>query len=167
MSKEGRFLIRVYGLVINEQNEILISDEFELNMKMTKFPGGGVEFGEGIVDGLIREFKEECNGQEIANIRHFYTTDFHQPALFFENTQLISVYYFVDLKKPLKFKPSEFAFDFDIGGRQTQSFRWVKINTLKEADITFPIDKFVVAKLKKTINAKNFGTDKRTGRTLQ
>lgn len=159
MSKNGKFLLRVYGLVINEKQEVLISDEFELNMKMTKFPGGGVEFGEGIVDALIREFREECNDQEIENIRHFYTTDFHQPAQFFEDTQLISVYYLVDLIKPLKFKISDKAFDFEIGGRQTQSFRWVKINTLKEAEITFPIDKFVVGKLKQTVNAKNRGAD--------
>jgi len=159
MGKKGRFLIRVYGLVINEKDELLISDEFELNMKMTKLPGGGVEFGEGITDALIREFWEECNEQEIDNIRHFYTTDFYQPAKFFENTQLISVYYLVDLKKPLKFMISDKAFDFEIGGPQTQSFRWVKINTLKKADITFPIDKFVVGKLKQTLNAKNLGSD--------
>ena len=159
MNKKGRFLLRVYGLVINERQEVLISDEFELNMKMTKFPGGGVEFGEGITDALIREFREECKGQEIENIRHFYTTDFHQPALFFENTQLISVYYRVDLKQPLKFTISDKAFDFEIGGPKTQSFRWEKINTLKEADFTFPIDKFVVGKLKQTINANKFGTD--------
>ncbi len=159
MNKKGRFLLRVYGLVINENEEILISDEFELNMKMTKFPGGGVEFGEGITDALIREFREECQGQEIENIRHFYTTDFHQPALFFDDTQLISVYYLVDLKQPLKFKVSDKAFDFEIGGAQTQSFHWVKIKTLKEADITFPIDKFVVGKLKQTINANKLGAD--------
>lgn len=159
MDKKGRFLLRVYGLVINKKEEILLSDEFELNMKMTKFPGGGVEFGEGITDALIREFREECNGQEIESIRHFYTTDFHQPALFFENTQLISVYYLVDLKQPLKFAISDKAFDFKIGGSQTQSFRWVKINTLKEADITFPIDKFVVGKLKQTINANKLRAD--------
>ncbi|WP_340114522.1 NUDIX hydrolase [Maribellus mangrovi] len=159
MNKKGKFLLRVYGLVINEKLEILISDEFELNIKMTKFPGGGVEFGEGIVDALIREFREECNNQEIENIHHFYTTHFHQPAQFFEDTQLISVYYLVDLKQPLKFKISKEAFDFEIGGRQTQSFRWTKINTLKEDEITFPIDKFVVSKLKQTVNAKNLGAD--------
>lgn len=153
MDKKGKFLLRVYGLVINDKREILISDEFELNMKMTKFPGGGVEFGEGITDALIREFREECKGQEIENIRHFYTTDFHQSAMFFVNTQLISIYYLVDLKHPLKFTISKKAFDFEIGGSQKQSFRWVKINTLKEDEITFPIDKFVVGKLKQTINA--------------
>lgn len=154
MNKNGRILIRVYGLVVNSKQEILISDEFELNMKMTKFPGGGLEFGEGITDALKREFREECAGQELENIRHFYTTDFYQKARFFENTQLINVYYLADLKQPFQFKISEQAFDFEIGSSQTQSFRWVKINALKEDDFTFPIDKFVAGKLKQTLNVK-------------
>ncbi|WP_372649296.1 NUDIX domain-containing protein [Draconibacterium sp.] len=148
----GQFIIRVYGLVINEKNEILLSDEFVLNTKMTKFPGGGLEFGEGLIDGLKREFIEECNGQEIENIRHFYTTDFYQKALFFENAQLISIYYLADLKQPLKFKISEKAFDFKIDSGTTQSFRWEQIKDLKDNDITFPIDKYVLKKLKATFN---------------
>jgi ADP-ribose pyrophosphatase YjhB (NUDIX family) len=147
-----KFVIRVYGLVINQINEILISDEFVLQTKMIKFPGGGLEFGEGPVDCLIREFKEECKGQEIENIRHFYTTDFYQKALFYKNAQLISIYYLADLKMPLKFKISEQPFDFEIVDNLGQSFRWVKIKELKEDDITFPIDKFVVRKLKQTFD---------------
>lgn len=155
MNKTGKFLVRVYGLVLNKKNEILLSDEFELNMKMTKFPGGGLEYGEGLINGLRREFREECNGQEIDNIRHFYTTDFYQPARFFENTQLLSIYYLADLKDPIQFKLSKKPFDFVIGGSITQSFRWEKINALKEDDITFPIDKFVLKKLKQTVDVKN------------
>lgn len=146
------FTIRVYGLLINQYNEILISDEYVLETNMTKFPGGGLEFGEGPVDCLQREFKEECNGQEIENIRHYYTTDFYQKALFFEDTQILSIYYLADLKKPLQFKISEKPFDFEIMNNLGQSFRWVKIKDLKEGDITFPIDKFVVRKLKQTFD---------------
>lgn len=152
MTDSGKFIIRVYGIVINEKNEILISDEFEIGTKMTKFPGGGLEYGEGLIDGLKREFREECNNQELESIEHFYTTDFYQKALFFKNMQLISVYYLVKLKTPLQFRISDKAFDFEIGSNITQSFRWVKINELKEDDITFPIDKFVVRKLKAGLN---------------
>jgi ADP-ribose pyrophosphatase YjhB (NUDIX family) len=148
----GNFTIRIYGLVVNEQKELLISDEYVLETKMTKFPGGGLEFGEGPIDCLIREFKEECEGQEIENLRHFYTTDFYQKALFYENTQLLSIYYLVDLKAPLKFKISDKAFDFEIVNNWGQSFRWLKIKDIKENDFTFPIDKFVVNKLKRTLN---------------
>jgi len=154
MSKKGNFIIRVYGLILNEKQEVLLTDEFQLNMKMTKFPGGGLEFGESTLDCLKREMKEECNGQPIKNIRHFYTTDFYQKALFFENHQLISIYYTAELKEPLTFKISEKPFDFKklINGKQ--SFRWVKIKTLKEDELSFPIDKFVVHKLKEHYRQK-------------
>ncbi|MFV0590323.1 MAG: NUDIX domain-containing protein [Draconibacterium sp.] len=148
----NKFIIRVYGIVVNHKKEVLLSDEYVLEMKMTKFPGGGLEFGEGLIEGLKREFAEECNGQEIENIRHFYTTDFYQKALFYENAQLISIYYLVHLKYPLRFLVSDKAFDFEMGSSVTQSFRWKKIKELKEEDITFPIDKFVVQKLKQTFN---------------
>lgn len=147
-----KFVIRIYGLVVNTKQEVLISDEYVLETRMTKFPGGGLEFGEGPIDCLKREFKEECAGQEIENLRHFYTTDFYQEALFYKRAQLISIYYIVDLKKPILFKISDSAFDFKIVEGLGQSFRWVKIKDIKEDDITFPIDKFVVRKLKQTFN---------------
>jgi len=66
----SQFTIRVYALVISEQNEVLVTDEFQRDMKMTKFPGGGMQFGEGPIDCLKREMLEECN-QEIKDIQHF------------------------------------------------------------------------------------------------
>lgn len=146
---EGQFVIRVYGIIFNDNNEILLTDEFQLNTKMTKFPGGGLEFGEGPIDCLRREIREECNGQEIKNIRHFYTTDFFQKALFYENAQLISIYYLANLKPPVKFKISEKPFDFKDLSNGNQSFRWVKIKDLKKAELSFPIDKFVAEELEK------------------
>ncbi len=148
MDKSDKFVIRVYGIVINKNDEVLLSDEFQLNQKMTKFPGGGMEFGEGTIDCLKREFREECNGQEIKNIRHFYSTDFYQKALFYDNHQLISIYYLAELQEPVQFKISEKAFDFDELKNGNQSFRWIKIKELNKVEITFPIDKFVLGKLK-------------------
>lgn len=149
MNKTGNFIIRVYGLILNEKKEVLLTDEFQLGMKMTKFPGGGLEFGEGTVDCLKREIAEECNGQKINNIRHFYTTDFYQKALFFENHQLISIYYTAELTEPMQFNISEKPFDFEKLENGNQSFRWAKINTLSESELSFPIDKFVLKKLHK------------------
>ncbi len=148
MKIPGNFVIRVYGIIVNENQEVLLSDEFQLGMKMTKFPGGGLEFGEGTIDGLKREFKEECNGQELINIKHFYTTDFFQKALFYDNKQLISIYYMAELVKPISFLISEIPFDFQVFKNGNQSFRWVKIKNLNEDEITFPIDKFVAGKIK-------------------
>jgi ADP-ribose pyrophosphatase YjhB (NUDIX family) len=150
MNKAGNFIIRVYGLILNDKSEVLLTDEFQLGMKMTKFPGGGLEFGEGTIDCLKREIAEECNGQKIHNIRHFYTTDFYQKALFFENHQLISIYYAAELDKPLNIKISEKPYDFEKLENGNQSFRWGKIKKLTENDLSFPIDKFVLKKLKDT-----------------
>jgi ADP-ribose pyrophosphatase YjhB (NUDIX family) len=148
MSITGNFVIRVYGIIINVKSEVLLSDEYLFGMKMTKFPGGGLEYGEGTIEGLRREFREECNGQEIKNISHFYTTDFFQKALFHENKQLLSIYYKAELENPVNFKISNKPFDFQEDKNGNQSFRWTKINNLNEAEITFPIDKFVAGKLK-------------------
>lgn len=148
MKNSERFIIRVYGIVLNEKQEVLLTDEFQLNQKMTKFPGGGLEFGEGTTDCLIREFKEECNGQEIIDIQHFYTTDFYQKALFYENCQLISIYYLAKLKLPVKFKISTVPFDFENMENGNQSFRWMKIKELNVSEFTFPVDKFAAEKLK-------------------
>lgn len=149
MSSDGKFIVRVYGIVLNEQNEVLLTDEFQSGMKMTKFPGGGLQYGEGTTECLQREFREECNGQELKNIRHFYTTDFFQEALFFENHQLISIYYLADLQAPLRFTVSQKPFDFKKIENGNQSFRWVKLKDLKTDDLSFPIDKFVATELKK------------------
>ena len=51
------FNIRVYGILLNDRNEVLVSDECRNGYSFTKFPGGGLEFGEGLVDGLKREFE--------------------------------------------------------------------------------------------------------------
>ena len=146
--KEYRFNIRVYGIVKNQKNEILVTDEFQLARKMTKFPGGGLHYGEGTIDCLQREFKEECNGQILKNIQHFYTTDFFQKALFYENHQLISIYYLAELNEPIRFQISEKPFAFDKMENGNQSFKWVPINLLNPDEFSFPIDKFVVQKLK-------------------
>ena len=148
-------IIRVYGIIQNDKNEILITDEFQLETKMTKFPGGGLEPGEGTIDCLKREIKEECNGQELKNIRHFYTTDFYQKALFYENHQLISIYYLVKLKQPVKFTVSSKPFDFEKMENGNQSFRWIKISDLNEVEFSFPIDKLVCSKLKAHFQAEN------------
>ena len=148
MTNLKKFTIRIYGIIINKNNEILITDEFQLGIKMTKFPGGGLQFGEGTVDCLKREFGEECNGQEIENIKHFYTTDFFQKALFYEDHQLLSIYYLADLKLPVKFTISSQPFDFDKMENGNQSFRWVKIKTFNPDEFSFPIDKFVINSIK-------------------
>jgi len=141
------FNVRVYGLLLNEQNEVLLSDEREYGQYFTKFPGGGVELGEGLIEALQREFLEECKA-EIEVTGHFYTTDFYEKSSFNES-QVISVYYTVKAIHPLQlnFKTNVFDFDTDVD----QSFRWVKIDLLTEDDVTFRTDQTVVKLLKNLI----------------
>ncbi|RZL41936.1 MAG: NUDIX domain-containing protein [Pedobacter sp.] len=140
------FNVRVYGLLINQHDEVLISDEQEYGFRFSKFPGGGLEFGEGLIDGLKREFIEECDAV-IEVLSHFYTTDFFEKSSF-NDSQVISVYYLVKEKAPLKLAFKEKIYDFDAEGEILQSFRWVKIKDLSIEDITFRTDKTVAELLK-------------------
>jgi len=144
---EPRFVIRVYALIINETNEVLLSDEYMLDTLMTKFPGGGLEFGEGPIDCLKREAIEEF-GQEIEIESHFYTTDFYQKSLFHDNTQLVSIYYNARFIAPIHFKISEKPYDFPVNTNGSQSFRWRSIKDISISELTYPIDRRMAEMLK-------------------
>jgi 8-oxo-dGTP diphosphatase len=141
------FNVRVYGLLINDANELLITDEQEYGMQFTKFPGGGLEAGEGLIDGLKREFLEECN-VEIEVLGHFYTTDFFVMSAFNKSQQIISVYYKVkditELNLLIKTKVFDFEGVEEVEKGILQTFRWVKLSELNVDEFTFPIDKHVV-----------------------
>lgn len=142
------FNVRVYGLLIDPERGILISDEHSEGRSFSKFPGGGLELGEGLRDALTREFMEECQ-TEIEVLAHFYTTDFYEQSSF-NDSQVISIYYFVKSLHPLNLTFNTGVFDFkDIG---TQSFRWIPLKDLKVEDVTFKTDQTVVELLLKTMD---------------
>ena len=140
------FNVRVYGILINEFDQVLISDEEEYGVRFSKFPGGGLEYGEGLIDGLKREFEEECQA-DIDVLEHFYTTDFFAKSAFNES-QVISVYYMVKARNELALVFKEKIFDFDGEGEILQAFRWKAIPDLNEEDATFPTDRRVIELLK-------------------
>lgn len=142
----NKFNIRVYGIYINESNEVLLADEYVLDTEMTKFPGGGMHFGEGPVDCLKREAIEEL-GQEIEIISHYYTTDYFQPTLYYKDMQLISIYYRMKFSGPIRFKISERPFDFPPGINGSISFRYIPLKDLNPEMLTFPVDKKVALML--------------------
>lgn len=144
------FNIRVYGLLA-EDGKILVTDEFRLGIFITKFPGGGLRFGEGTIDCLRREFKEELNS-DIDKISHYYTTDFFQATELLPTTmQLINIYYQITIRKPYNFRTTEKKFDFPEKTDGAQCFRWMKIKELSENDFTFPIDKRIILKIRKEL----------------
>lgn len=148
---DKKFNVRVYGLLINHHDEILISDEIIFGKYYSKFPGGGLEFGEGTIDCLKREWMEELN-QEIKILKHFYTTDFYQPSFLNPNHQVISIYYLIEIIGELKVETKLNTFDFDLNKNEEQVFRWAKIETLNETELQLPIDKKVLELLKLHIN---------------
>lgn len=138
----NKFNLRVYALIINENKEILLSDEFRFGKFFTKFPGGGVELGEGIIDALHREMLEELN-LVLSDFQFFYVNDFYQPSAFDQNQQIVSFYYKTELKKS-KFLIESYSIPFHEDGEKQ---RWVNIDSLTEKELTFPIDKLILRKL--------------------
>ncbi len=143
-----RFNIRVYGLFVNDEKEVLLSDEHRFGKTFTKFPGGGLEFGEGTLEGLQREAMEEMN-QEIEGLEHFYTTDFCQPSVFNPEDQIISIYYLARLCNPTALKIKQVRYDFDELIEEAQEFRYQSIASMGDDDLNFPIDRVVLQKMKK------------------
>lgn len=137
------FNIRVYGLLIH-QGCVLVSDEQRFGKQFTKFPGGGLELGEGVKDCLIREFIEEV-GIRIKVEDLFYLTDFFQKSAFNDKDQLISIYYFVSTNENLAINTVSDRFDFETNNQEVH--RWVALSEIESRDFEFPIDKLVVEKL--------------------
>jgi 8-oxo-dGTP diphosphatase len=142
------FNVRVYGLLMDTQNRLLVSDEFIRGNYFTKLPGGGLEFGEGTRECLVREYMEET-GLEVTVGDHIYTTDFFQISAFNNKDQIISIYYHVHCKNTNGIKTSEKVFDFTPeqtadNQREAESFRWVNFEDISEQTMSLPIDKVAI-----------------------
>lgn len=146
MSEIRRFNVRAYFILINDDGEILVSDEIIAGKKYTKLPGGGVEYGEGIEDALKREALEEL-GQPVEIVRHIYTTGFFVHSAFNPADQVISVYYHVRLLEAPRFRVARKKFDFNLEEHQTESFRWVSLDKINLRDFAFPADRYVLERL--------------------
>lgn len=146
-----RFNIRVYGILLDEERGILVSDEFIGGKEYVKFPGGGMEFGEGTRDCLRREFMEEMK-LDVEVTDHIYTTDFYQESAFRKDDQLVSIYYYV---KPLEeidlsiihFDNVTVPFEKDPHADQ-EAFRFISKNNFHPDLLSLPIDKIVAGMVK-------------------
>lgn len=148
------FNVRVYGILVNENRQVLVSDEYIRGDYITKYPGGGLEFGEGTRDCLKREFKEEMD-LEVEVTDHLYTTDFFQMSAFNPEHQIISIYYFVKALEPIRAPLRTKPFDFDerelriyAERKETETFRFIDWAAFSGASVTLPIDKVVADLLK-------------------
>ena len=153
----NRFNIRVYGILITQHKQVLVSDEFIHGAYITKFPGGGLELGEGTRDCLQREFMEEMN-LKVKVTDHIYTTDFFQQSAFNPTDQIISIYYFAEALEPITAPLRSKPFDFDeqqmkmyAETGETETFRFIDFEYFSEETVTLPIDKIVASLIKEKI----------------
>lgn len=143
------FNIRVYGILVNDKGQYLVSDEYIRGMYITKFCGGGLEFGEGTIDCLKREFMEEMR-LPVDVISHLYTTDFFQISAFNPAHQIISIYYRVKALQEISVPIRSEAFQFDEDqlkmyeqSGETETFRFIDKQDFTPSCLTLPIDKIV------------------------
>jgi 8-oxo-dGTP diphosphatase len=149
-----RFNIRVYGVLVNEQRQVLVSDEWIRGQYFTKFPGGGLEYGEGTRDCLKREFMEEMN-LRIDVGEHLYTTDFFVPSAFHPDHQILSIYYKVIPLEAISVRLNQKPFEFDERQiavyndmNETESFRFIDWEDFSEDSVSLPIDKIIAKMIK-------------------
>ena len=138
------FNIRVYGILINEEKQVLVSDEFIRGNYYTKFPGGGLEFGEGTRDCLVREFMEEMD-LKVSVGEHIFTTDFYQRSAFNPAHQIISIYYHVKALEEIRVPLRQTPFDFDeeqlkiyAEKNEIETFRFINWQELSEESVNLP-----------------------------
>ena len=132
-----------------------MGDEFIRGNYYTKFPGGGLEFGEGTRDCLRREFMEELELK--VNIgEHIYTTDYFQMSAFNPEHQIISIYYFAEALEPIRAPLRTRPFDFDENQlkvyestKEIETFRFIDWHEFSQEAVTLPIDKIVAGLVKR------------------
>lgn len=138
------FTIRAYGLLLNaERTQVLVADELIKGQRITKFPGGGLEYGEGLKDCVIREIREEI-GMEALEVEHFYTTDFFQQSAFHSTPlQVVSVYYTFSVADPEAIPVVDVPYMGIMGPGDQEVFRWAPLAQAAEEAVSLPIDRHV------------------------
>ena len=131
--------IRVYAIYLNEKNELMALDEGYAGEKLIKLPGGCLEFGEGTIECLHREFAEELN-LKIEVLEHFYTQEDFLVSRFRENEQLLTIYYTVNILN---------LEDLNILDDSIENVKWISLH--EENPLPLPIDKIVFQKLKEKL----------------
>lgn len=130
------FNIRVYACVVKDKKVLTLFEEYA-GEPLMKFPGGGLEFGEGLKECLKREFAEELN-VDVEIGEHFYTQEDFLVSRFRDNEQLLTIYYLVNIVNEE---------DFIILDPCIEKAEWLSIDQ-PENPFSLPIDRIVFDKLK-------------------
>lgn len=128
--------VRVYAAVLKNRCVLALQEEYA-GQQLLKFPGGGLEFGEGILDCLHREFEEELN-LKIENLKHFYTQEEFLVSRFRPNEQLLTIYYIAEIVD---------VDDLIIRDACIEKIEWVSLDS-EENPFPLPVDMIVFDLLK-------------------
>lgn len=134
------FNVRVYALLEHNHKLLIINEPFQ-NQLIYKFPGGGLEFGEGTKECLIREFKEELN-LDVEIGEHFYTQDFFIQNAFDPTEQILMIYYLA--------KTTDEALEtLKVMDQDIVDLHWLSVEELDSNQMTLATDKIVIEMYKK------------------
>ena len=142
MTQLKRFNLRVYGVWIQPGHGVLVSYETVDGMDVVKFPGGGLEFGEGPEDCIKREWEEEL-GFQIDIVRQLYFTDHLVPSFRNDGDQVISLYYRVKPQSQSGWRVTSEGI-LQPATDSEETFRFLSLQTISPDLFAFPIDKKVV-----------------------
>lgn len=129
--------VRVYAAIIKNNKVMALHEEY-VGQQLLKFPGGGMELGEGVLDCLRRELEEELN-IKIKNVKHLYTQEDFLISKFRNDEQLLSIYYSGEM---------EDENDLLIMDPCIEKIEWISLDT-EENPFPLPIDKIAFEELKK------------------
>ncbi len=129
------FNIRVYACVVKDKKVLVLHEEYAGDF-LIKFPGGGLEYGENVLECLHREFMEELN-VKIRTIFHFYTQEDFIVSRFRSNEQLLTLYYLAEIEDE-----SELL----IIDPCIEKIEWLPLD-IEGEPLKLPVDKVVFKKL--------------------
>lgn len=145
-NRQGKFNVRVYMLVVRTlssgKQQVLVSYERLPMGAVMKFPGGGLEWGEGVAACVRREALEEL-GQPIALGPLVHVSQQTHVSSFDANHQIIAVHHEATLKGPVAFEDDgELE---DVRGKRVpmmhQRLGWRDIESLAAEEFHFASDR--------------------------
>ena len=128
--------VRAYCCIVKDKKVLVLFEEY-VGQHLMKFPGGGLEYGEGLIECIERELDEELN-LKVENIQHFYTQEDFLVSRFRENEQLLTVYYTADIVDET---------ELIIRDLMIEKVEWLSLER-EDNPFTLPIDQIVFDQLK-------------------